>query len=1313
LTIITALLLSSPAWAALSVTSTAFVNGGIIPPANTYNLGSQCQGNNLSPQLTWAAGPAGTTTTYRIEMVDLTAGNFLHWQVTNIPNTTTSLPQGGPLPAGSIESTNGFGTAGYGGPCPPADGLTHQYVITVSALSATNTVLDSGTLTGTKTFSGTITVPNVVGQLQGNAIATLQSAGLTTAVNPAVSALPVGTVISQNPVAGNNVAYGALITLTVSSGSGAIILVPNVLGQTQNAATVAIQNAGFAVSIVYCTPAAPPVATCPAGAGGTVNVQNPAAGANAVPGSTVTLTVVSADIIPVPNVVGLTQSAAITAIQGAGLTVTVTTEASFTVPLGTVISQEPVGGILVAPATKVKIVVSTGSGLSATVPNVVGQTQSAAVAAIQNAGLIVTVTTENSTTVPAGAVISQDPVGGILVKPGSEVEIVVSSGFTAVTVPNVVGQTLATAKDSITGVNLKVGTTTLASSTTVAAGKIISQNPAGGAQVASGTVVNLVISSGTEAPINPPVTPGNISVPDVEGLTKTAATEVIRSVGLSVGATLQRYSDTVPAGIVIDQSPAAGAKVAIATPVSLTVSLGKAGVVTVPDVRGQPEAIAQSNLQNAGLTVGSTLRQPDPTMPSGSVISTVPAAGTQVELGSSVTLLVSEGFSQPQQCPVPDVTHQTVDNAREILFAVGLFNVGAITVQPSASIAPGLVSGQSPAAGTPVAYGTTINLFVSSGSQAPIATPNVVGLTLDEATVSLTQVGLKAGFVSRQTSNTVEAGRIISQSPLMTALVPVGWSINLVVSLGPIPEDPGARPQTQVPNVAGQTLAAATAQVIEAGLRVGIVSNQSSQDVPAGQVIRQSPLADATVPVSSPVNLVISFGPYAYTLLSGPAYVTNYVGGTVSILNPDINQTVDNIPTGINNTGPSGIAISPDGTRLYVVNRPRFSRSAGTVSVIDLTERKVIAVIPVGVAPLGVAVNPTGERLFVANEGSFSLSVIDTTTNQPFIDMSVPGLAINAYPRGVATHPNPLRPLVYVTNRTVNSFSDDEANPQPDQCDALVARPPINVNHDQCVGSLSIFDADIKAQVGSVAVGWAPEGVAVHPNGMFVYVANSGDRTVSVIETVFNRVVGIITLDEFGGAPQPLVPRGVAVSPDGNRLYVTDGAGNRLFVIDITANHAVVGIVSVGKTPYGVSVSPDSKRVYVANTDDNTVSVVDGRSNQVIAVVPAGLGPWAFGQFTGPLVAVAAPTFAPPGGSYSTSQSVKITTPTPGASIRYTTDGSTPTSTSGTLISNGQAVSLTQLGTTVLKAMAFKENWADSEVTEATYTIGNPLLKKR
>ena len=1157
-----------------------------------------------------------------------------------------------------------------------------------------------------------VAVPPVTGLTQAAATTAITGASLIVGtVTKVVSTTnTAGTVLSQLPAAGACALPGDAVSLTVAI---APIVVPNVVGLSQSAATTTLTSAGLAVGAVTTqnNTTVPP---------GTVLSQNPLAGATANPGATVALVVATGStLVNVPNVVGSTQVAATLTITatcdgstppGCLSVGTVTLQASATIPAGQVISQNPVANIPVPTGTSVNLIVSAGTSIA--VPNVVGQTLSNATTAITNAGLTLgTVTQGFSADVPAGQVISQFPAAGTGAVIGSPVNLVVSAGPTPVTVPNVVGQLQATAKTTITAAGLAVGSVTLAVSD-VAAGTVISQSPGGGSSVAPGSSVNLTVSSGA-APPPPPV--GNIDVPNVIGLNQTAASSVIRSAGLSVGATAQKHDDTAPVGNVIDQSPAAGTKVFAGSLVNITVSLGPAGVATVPDVRGQPEAVAKSNLQNAGFVIGQTLTEPDPAMQLGNVIRTIPAAGTVADAGATIDLIVSAGFSQPQEVTVPNVTNQTVEDAREILFATCLCGIGSITVKSDPVIPAGLVSGQVPAANALIGYNTTVNLFVSSGSQAPVKNPNVVGMSLADATATLVNTGLAVGFVSKQTSNIVKEGLIISQNPLMTALIPLGWKVNLVVSLGPIPEDPGARPQTQVPTVIDKTLAAATADLTNAGLRVGFVANQRSETVPIGQVIRQSPQPETTVPVSSRVNLVISFGPYGYGLLSGPAYITNYAGNTVSIINPEINGVIDNLPTGISANGPSGIAVHPDGTKLYVANRPQYGRRAGSLSVIDLAERKVIAIIPVGVAPLGVAINSTGERVFVANEGSSSLSVINTLTNQPFVDLSVPNLGANPFPRGVAAHPNPLQPLVYVTNRTVNSYSDDAQNPYPDQCDALVARPPVNVNPDQCVGSLSILDIDLKTQVGSVAVGLAPEGVAVHPDGMLVYVANSGDRTISVIETVFNRVIGVITLDEFGGAPQPLIPRGIAVSPDGNRLYVTDGGGNRLFVIDTTANHAIVSIVPVGKKPYGVAVSPDSQRVYVANQNDNTVSIVDGRSNAVIATIPAGLEPWAFGQFVGPLATVAPPTFNPPGSGtvYALGVTVTISSSTPGASIRYTQDGSTPTATTGTLISNGQAVALTPSNTdkVVLKAVAFKDGWADSEVTEATYTLNRlPFL---
>ncbi|HSY18057.1 MAG TPA: discoidin domain-containing protein, partial [Candidatus Acidoferrales bacterium] len=82
---------------------------------------------------------------------------------------------------------------------------------------------------------------------------------------------------------------------------------------------------------------------------------------------------------------------------------------------------------------------------------------------------------------------------------------------------------------------------------------------------------------------------------------------------------------------------------------------------------------------------------------------------------------------------------------------------------------------------------------------------------------------------------------------------------------------------------------------------------------------------------------------------------------------------------------------------------------------------------------------------------------------------------------------------------------------------------------------------------------------------------------------------------------------------------------------------------------------------------------------------------------------VAAPTFSPAGGTYTSAQAVTISTATGGASIRYTIDGSTPTETAGTLYSSPVNIS----ATTTLKAIAYESGMTDSSVTSATYTISS------
>jgi beta-lactam-binding protein with PASTA domain len=202
--------------------------------------------------------------------------------------------------------------------------------------------------------------------------------------------------------------------------------------------------------------------------------------------------------------------------------------------------------------------------LMSIVPSVVGLTTFNADSALSAAGLAAgTVTLQASATVPAGDVISQSPTPGNCAPQGSNVDLIESAGPATSVVPNVVGLSLAVAQTNIAAVSLTVGTVTLASSATVPAGEMISQNPVAGAIVLQETDVNLVESSGPAAP-----------VPNVVGLTEAAASSAIQNAGLILGPVTIASSNAVPAGIVISENPAAGTSVGPGTTISLVVSSG-------------------------------------------------------------------------------------------------------------------------------------------------------------------------------------------------------------------------------------------------------------------------------------------------------------------------------------------------------------------------------------------------------------------------------------------------------------------------------------------------------------------------------------------------------------------------------------------------------------------------------------------------------------------------------------------------------------------------------------------------------------------
>ena len=117
----------------LSVASSDFVDGGYLDARHSANAWGQCHGTNLNPQLAWRGAPSATVT-FAITVIDLSAGDWVHWVHANIPATVTSAATGASATLPGVPGVTGAGTTGYFGPCPP--GPDHMYEFTVWALDS-------------------------------------------------------------------------------------------------------------------------------------------------------------------------------------------------------------------------------------------------------------------------------------------------------------------------------------------------------------------------------------------------------------------------------------------------------------------------------------------------------------------------------------------------------------------------------------------------------------------------------------------------------------------------------------------------------------------------------------------------------------------------------------------------------------------------------------------------------------------------------------------------------------------------------------------------------------------------------------------------------------------------------------------------------------------------------------------------------------------------------------------------------------------------------------------------------------------------
>jgi serine/threonine-protein kinase len=142
--------------------------------------------------------------------------------------------------------------------------------------------------------------------------------------------------------------------------------------------------------------------------------------------------------------------------------------------------------------------------------------------------------------------------------------------------------------------------------------------------------------------------------------------------------------------------------------------------VQVPDVTNQDQNTARTTLQQAGLTVGNVTNQPSPTVPNGTVISTSPSAGTSVNPGTAVNLVVSSGPPQ-QQSQVPNVVGLTQAQAQSVLTSSG-FQVAVQNAPVADRTQDGKVQAENPPGGSQANQGSTVTIIVGQSSSGTTTT---------------------------------------------------------------------------------------------------------------------------------------------------------------------------------------------------------------------------------------------------------------------------------------------------------------------------------------------------------------------------------------------------------------------------------------------------------------------------------------------------------------------------------------------------------------------------------------------------------------
>jgi serine/threonine-protein kinase len=439
-----------------------------------------------------------------------------------------------------------------------------------------------------------------------------------------------------------------------------------------------------------------------------------------------------------------------------------------------------------------RVLLPGDEAVTVSIPEVRGQTRAEAAAALEELGLVL----GDDMPVPdadlaAGLVAGTDPAAGEEVEKGATVRLLISTGASEATVPSLVGETEARARELLTQAGLGIEVT-YEPSPVVEPGTVMSQSLEPNQVVPAGTVVAIVVSAGTDA----------LTVPDVVNHPERDALLKLAEAGFTTTQIrIEREpSADVIEGYVIETDPVAGTTLPSDGMVTVIISEGAVPTV-VPDVIGDSPQNAEATLEELGFVVifDDPVDLPFGDPNNGKIAEQDPEGGRRVDFGSTVTLRI--GVSA-EQISVPNVLGQTAAAARAAIEALDLvYAEGSPLLLNAGDSYIGKVADVSPAVGTPLNAGDTVTVRIGAeGARVP----DVVGACMlpDAARDAIEAAGLVYQEIGTEDLPPGDPcdGRVVEQTPAPFSVT------NSLVARGSTVQVRIGRAMVTVPDVRAWTL---------------------------------------------------------------------------------------------------------------------------------------------------------------------------------------------------------------------------------------------------------------------------------------------------------------------------------------------------------------------------------------------------------------------------------------------------------------------------------------------------------------------------